>query len=88
MQTLSGRDIVSILDLTKEEIDALLVKATHIAPSQSCAGKILASCFFEPSTRTRLSFEAAMLRLGGEVIGFSDAGTTGVKKGESLSDTM
>ncbi len=85
------QDLISISDLTKEEIEYLL-KLAEAMPSKKgsdlCKGKILASCFFEPSTRTRLSFESAMLRLGGQVIGFSDSATTSAKKGESLHDSM
>ena len=55
---------------------------------EALRGRVMATLFFEPSTRTRLSFEAAMLRLGGEIIGFSDAGSTSAKKGESLTDTI
>lgn len=86
--TLAGKDIVSIADLSKEEIELILKNAEKMKPSDLLKGKILASCFFEPSTRTRLSFEAAMLRLGGSVIGFAEAGTTSAKKGETLSDSM
>lgn len=78
-------------DLSKKEIELILDAAMRIKqhPSPSLLhGLILASCFFEPSTRTRLSFEAAMHRLGGAVIGFSDGMTTSANKGESLSDTM
>ncbi|MBS0624425.1 MAG: aspartate carbamoyltransferase [Verrucomicrobia bacterium] len=88
---LAGRDLVSIDDLSKEEIEHVLKTARdlHERPRPDLLkGCILASCFFEPSTRTRLSFESAMLRLGGNVIGFSEAGTTSHKKGESLVDTM
>jgi len=86
-----GRDILSILDLSKEEIKLILKTAETLKkkPSPSLLqGKILASCFFEPSTRTRLSFEAAMLRLGGGAIGFSDTSATSTQKGESLQDAM
>ena len=86
-----ARSLVSISDLSKGEIEAILAQAKQFKTA-SCPpllkGKILASCFFEPSTRTRLSFETAMLRLGGTYIGFSDAGTTSAKKGESLADSM
>jgi aspartate carbamoyltransferase catalytic subunit len=89
--TLSGRDLVSISDLSKSEIELVLKTALefqkHPKPDL-LKGSILASCFFEPSTRTRLSFESAMHRLGGSVIGFSEAGNTSTKKGESLFDSM
>ncbi len=89
---IAGRDLISMADLSKRQIEefldaALLIKRQG-APSDALKGKILASCFFEPSTRTRLSFEAAMLRLGGSVIGFSEGSSTSVQKGESLSDTI
>lgn len=86
-----GKDLISIKDLSKEEIFAILERARQMkmAPAESILkGKILANCFFEPSTRTRLSFEAAMKKLQGEVIGFSEGGSTSVQKGESLYDTM
>lgn len=88
-----GRDITSIEDFTREEIDYLLVTAKNMEPlatkgSDMLKGKILANIFFEPSTRTRLSFEAAMLKLGGKTIGFADAESTSVKKGENLADTI
>jgi aspartate carbamoyltransferase catalytic subunit len=88
---LRGRSLISISDLSKEEILFILKKTEEIkkrAPKQSLKGKILASCFFEPSTRTRLSFESAMIRCDGSVIGFSDPSSTSAKKGESLHDTM
>jgi aspartate carbamoyltransferase catalytic subunit len=84
-------DLVSISDLTKEEIGHILHLAHSFKQKPNptlCKEKILASCFFEPSTRTRLSFEAAMHRLGGSVIGFSEASTTSAKKGETLYDTI
>ncbi len=85
------KGLVSILDLSEEEILNLLKKASAMkkkAPGDLLKGKILASCFYEPSTRTRLSFEAAMHRLGGQVIGFAEASTSSSRKGESLHDTM
>ena len=86
------RDIVSIGDLDLSTIETILSLARRLKQQPQpalLAGKILASCFFEPSTRTRLSFESAMLRLGGQVLGFSDAATTSAGgKGESLLDTM
>ena len=86
------RSLIDILDLSVEEIDELLATAKDIIANpakyaECCHGKKLATLFFEPSTRTRLSFEAAMLELGGNVIGFSDAQNTSSSKGESVSDT-
>ena len=88
-----GRDIASIEDFTREEINYILGIAKNMEPlaqsgSEMLKGKILATLFFEPSTRTRLSFESAMLKLGGSVIGFGDADTSSVKKGENLADTV
>jgi aspartate carbamoyltransferase catalytic subunit len=86
-----GKDLISIKDLTKEEILHLLDAAAEMKKrrtSDLLKGCLLASCFFEPSTRTRLSFEAAMTRHGGGVIGFADGGVSSAKKGESLSDGM
>lgn len=92
---LKGRDLVSIRDLTKEEIFFILRKADEMIPFASgekktkiLEGKILATLFFEPSTRTKLSFETAMYRLGGKVIGFSEPSMTSIKKGETLADTV
>ncbi len=84
---------MSPLDFTTEELDALFDLAAEIEKDPErfahvCDGRILATAFYEPSTRTRLSFEAAMLRLGGKVIGFSDAGSSSAAKGESVSDTI
>lgn len=84
---------MSPLDFTTQELDKLFDLANSIEknPQQyahACEGKILATCFYEPSTRTRLSFESAMTRLGGQVIGFSDAGSSSAAKGESVSDTI
>ncbi len=86
------RSLIDILDLTTTEIEELIKVAVDIANnpekySSKCQGKKLATLFFEPSTRTRLSFEAAMYELGGQVIGFSDAKNSSVAKGESISDT-
>jgi aspartate carbamoyltransferase catalytic subunit len=86
-----GRHVLSIADFRREDILQVLDRARTIetAPRpQLLAGKLMATLFFEPSTRTRLSFEAAMQKLGGRVIGFSDAGSTSTKKGESLADTI
>ncbi|MBO4609951.1 MAG: aspartate carbamoyltransferase [Lachnospiraceae bacterium] len=87
------RHLMSPLDFTTEELDALFDLAAEIEKEPErfahvCDGRILATAFYEPSTRTRLSFEAAMLRLGGKVIGFSDAGSSSAAKGESVSDTI
>ncbi len=86
------RSVCDILDLTTAEIDDLIETALDIIDnpskySQSCRGKKLATLFFEPSTRTRLSFEAAMYELGGNVIGFSEASSTSASKGETVADT-
>ena len=92
---LKGRDLVSIRDLTREEIFYILEKAEKMIPfakgekkTKALEGKILATLFFEPSTRTKLSFETAMHRLGGNVIGFSEPAMTSIKKGETLADTI
>lgn len=87
------RHLMNPLDFSVDELDKLFDLANDIERnmgkySQSCKGKKLATCFYEPSTRTRLSFEAAMLNLGGSVIGFSDAGSSSASKGESVSDTI
>lgn len=87
------RHLMNPLDFTVEELDRLFDLADDIADNPSkyahvCEGKKLASCFYEPSTRTRLSFEAAMLNLGGQVLGFSDAASSSASKGESVSDTI
>jgi aspartate carbamoyltransferase catalytic subunit len=87
------RHLMSPLDFSVAELDRLLAIADDIEKSpmkyeQACKGKILATCFYEPSTRTRLSFEAAMLKLGGSVLGFSEAGSSSASKGESVSDTI
>ena len=84
---------MSPLDFTTQELDRLFDLANDIERNKekyahACDGKILATCFYEPSTRTRLSFESAMTRLGGRVIGFSDAGSSSASKGESVSDTI
>ena len=84
--------LLSILDLSVKEIDELVSTAEHIIANpksyaERCKGKKLATLFFEPSTRTRLSFEAAMYELGGNVIGFSEAKSSSAAKGESVADT-
>ena len=88
-----GRDIISLRDFSRQEIDYILEMSRAMEPmaragSDLLRGKILATLFFEPSTRTRLSFESAMHRLGGSAIGFAEAEITSVKKGENLADTM
>ena len=86
------RSLISILDFSVEELDELIATAKDIiahpeAYREKCKYKKLATLFFEPSTRTRLSFEAAMLELGGSVIGFSEASSSSASKGESMADT-
>lgn len=86
------RSLINILDFSVEEIDALIRTANDIIANpdkyaDKCRRKKLATLFFEPSTRTRLSFEAAMLELGGSVIGFSESTSSSASKGESVSDT-
>jgi aspartate carbamoyltransferase catalytic subunit len=88
-----GRDVISIKDFSREEIDYVLKITQAMEPiavkgSDMLRGRILATLFFEPSTRTRLSFEAAMHKLGGSAIGFAEAEITSVKKGENLADTV
>ena len=87
------RNLIDITDLSVEEIDQLIATAEDIIANpakynQACAGKQLATLFFEPSTRTRLSFESAMLGLGGKTLGFHDASTSSTRKGESVADTI
>lgn len=87
------RHLMSPLDFSTEELDRLFDLANDMEAHMDkyahvCDGKKLATCFYEPSTRTRLSFEAAMLNLGGQVLGFSDAGSSSASKGESVSDTI
>ena len=86
------RSLIDIVDFSVEEIQELLETACDISENpgkyaEACHGKKLATLFFEPSTRTRLSFEAAMYELGGNVLGFSDAGSSSASKGESMADT-
>ncbi|MCX8103892.1 MAG: aspartate carbamoyltransferase [Candidatus Bipolaricaulota bacterium] len=84
-----GQDIISIRDLSREQIEDVLNHAQQIRPDpQMLVGKVMASLFFEPSTRTQLSFTTAMHRLGGRVIGFSGTEGTSIVKGESLQDTV
>ncbi|MGN0306030.1 MAG: aspartate carbamoyltransferase [Lachnospiraceae bacterium] len=87
------KHLMTPLDFTTTELDRLFDLACDIEAephkfAHACDGKILATCFYEPSTRTRLSFESAMLQLGGQVLGFSDAGSSSAAKGESVSDTI
>ena len=87
------RHLMSPLDLSKEELDDLLTLASDIEKNPKkyahvCDDNRLATCFYEPSTRTRLSFEAAMMNLGGKVLGFSSAGSSSAAKGESVADTI
>jgi aspartate carbamoyltransferase catalytic subunit len=93
--TLKGRDLVSMMDFTREEIERLLSVAEEMEPcargtqvSRLLEGKILATLFFEPSTRTQFSFQTAMQRLGGSVIGFSDIKGSSMSKGEDFHDTI
>lgn len=87
------RHLMSPLDFSVDELDKLLDLANDIEKypnkyAHACEGKKLATCFYEPSTRTRLSFEAAMLNLGGSVLGFASADSSSASKGESVSDTI
>ena len=91
MKTL--RHLMSPTDFTVDELEDLFdvavdIKKNMSAYSHLCDGKVLATCFYEPSTRTRLSFETAMIRLGGKCIGFSDASSSSASKGESVADTV
>jgi len=90
---LKGRSLVEPEDFSIEEMESLFLLAEKIEKDEkylreSCHGKLLATLFFEPSTRTRLSFEAAMLRLGGNFLGFAEPGSSSAVKGESLADTI
>ncbi|MDE7467850.1 MAG: aspartate carbamoyltransferase, partial [Muribaculaceae bacterium] len=88
---MSSKSLVSIEDISKEEILDLLERARYFEQhpnSKILDGKVAATLFFEPSTRTRLSFETAVNRLGGRIIGFSDPGTSSSVKGETLKDTI
>ncbi|MCG2892307.1 MAG: aspartate carbamoyltransferase [Vulcanisaeta sp.] len=88
-----GRDVITVLDFTREDLEVLFTEALNMEKYAKSRlnilnGKVLALAFFEPSTRTRLSFETAMLRLGGSVIGFSGVEATSMAKGENLADTI
>ena len=90
---LKGRSLIQPEDFSVEEIDEIIFLAQQIIENQSeysqvCKGRILATLFYEPSTRTRLSFESAMHRLGGSVVGFSEPNSSSVSKGETLGDTI
>ncbi|MBN2286508.1 MAG: aspartate carbamoyltransferase [Tissierellales bacterium] len=90
---LKGRHLIDPMDLSVEELERLFELAGKIIEdpkkyAESCKGYLLATCFYEPSTRTRLSFEAAMLRLGGQVLGFSSSDSSSASKGESVKDTI
>ena len=90
---MAPRHLMSPLDFSTEELDKLLDLANDIERSPAkyahvCEGKRIATLFYEPSTRTRLSFEAAMMNLGGKVLGFSSQDSSSAAKGESVSDTM
>lgn len=87
------RHLISPQDLSLEELEELLTLGQDIMNNQSkyahvCDGKKLATLFYEPSTRTRLSFEAAMINMGGQVLGFSEASSSSASKGESVADTI
>lgn len=92
--SLKGRDIISIRDLSREDIEEVLDASRRMIPyaegtkpGHQLDGKVLALAFFEPSTRTRVSFETAMVRLGGQYVGIADPSSSSIRKGESLSDT-
>ena len=87
------RHLLNPMDFSVEELDQLMDLAADIEHNpakyaHACEGKTLATCFYEPSTRTRLSFEGAMYHLGGHVLGFSSAASSSASKGESVSDTI
>lgn len=90
---LKGRSLLEPMDFSLEELDGIFDLADRIIAdpqkyAHACDGKLLATLFYEPSTRTRFSFESAMLRLGGQVIGFSEPNSSSVAKGESIADTI
>lgn len=87
----AGRSIISIRDFSRAEIEFVVAKTLEVKQGRwqdALAGKVLATLFFEPSTRTRLSFESAMCSMGGRVIGFAEAGVSSTAKGETLADTI
>ena len=91
--SLKGRHLIDPSDFSIEELKQVFDLADRMIDNRDaynsiCKGKILGTLFYEPSTRTRLSFESAMLRMGGSVLGFSDANTSSVAKGESIADTI
>ena len=93
ISNLKGRSLVEPEDFSLDEMESLFSLSENIEKDgkylrESCHGKLIATLFFEPSTRTRLSFEAAMLRLGGSCLGFADPGSSSASKGESLADTI
>jgi len=93
MTSLKGKSLIAPLDFSVVEMDELFNEAKRIIATpknyaNACKGHLLATLFYEPSTRTRFSFEAAMLRLGGQIIGFSEPGSSSVSKGESIADTI
>lgn len=90
---LKNRHLIDPMDFTLEELESIFKLGEQIMKNpekyqDTCKGKILATLFYEPSTRTRFSFETAMLRLGGQVVGFSEPGSSSVSKGESIADTI
>ncbi|WP_368489869.1 aspartate carbamoyltransferase [Clostridium sp. BJN0013] len=90
---LKGRHLIDAMDLSTEELEEIFKLSDEIISKEQefshiCEGKLLATLFYEPSTRTRLSFESAMLRLGGKVMGFSEPGSSSASKGESIADTI
>ncbi|MEM2239035.1 MAG: aspartate carbamoyltransferase [Candidatus Bathyarchaeia archaeon] len=93
MPSIKGRDVISIMDFTKEEIEYILSKTDEIQRlslerRELLKGKVMAILFFEPSTRTRISFEAAMKKLGGETVDMSEPKRASIEKGENLTDTI
>ena len=87
------KHLIDPMDLSEQELEDILRRGQDIMAHpenyrEKCKGKKIATLFYEPSTRTRLSFEAAMLELGGEVLGFSEASSSSVAKGESVEDTV